>query len=82
MKGVTADYPPTYFWYSADDTVLMLFNYWKQGPALQNALEKNGIPHEVHVYRKVPHGTGLAAGTDAAGWLNDAVAFWEAQTTV
>ena len=60
----------------------MLFNSWQQGPALQKALEKNGIPHEVHVYKNVPHGTGLAAGTDAAGWLNDAVAFWEAQTAV
>lgn len=78
---VTTDYPPTYFWYGEDDTVLMLFNYWKQGPALQKALEKNGVPHEVHVYKNTPHGIGVAAGTDADGWLNDAVAFWEAQTT-
>ena len=75
---VTLDYPPTYFWYGDDDNVLKLFNYWKQGPALKKALEKNGVPYQVHVYKSVPHGTGVAAGTDADGWLNEAVALWEA----
>lgn len=77
---VSPDYPPTYFWYSENDTVLKLFNYWRQGPALKKALEKNGVPYEVHVYKNAPHGTGVGAGLDSEGWLDDAAAFWEAHT--
>ena len=34
-------------------------------------LERNNIPHQMVVYH----------GTDAEGWMTDAVAFWEAHTT-
>ncbi len=77
---VTPDYPPTYFWYGENDIVLMLFNYWKQGPALQTALAVNGVPYYESVYRKAPHGIGIAKGTDAEGWIEDAVWFWQSQT--
>jgi acetyl esterase/lipase len=40
-------------------------------------LEREGTPVD---YRRVPtgrHGFGLGIGTSAAGWLDDAVSFWE-----
>lgn len=52
-----------------------------QEPALAKALQANQVPHKQVVYNDAPHGIGLGRGTDAEGWLNDAVAFWEAQTT-
>jgi len=44
-------------------------------------LEANGVPCEVHVYENAPHAIGTGNGTDAEGWMTDAVAFWEAHTT-
>jgi hypothetical protein len=39
-----------------------------------------GIDVEFHVYQKVGHGFGLGIGTNAEGWLEDAVQFWENHT--
>ena len=78
--SVDADYPPTYFWYARNDVMLMAFNYWQQGPALQQALAANGVPYQEHVYRCAQHGVGIGEGTDAEGWIKEAAAFWEAHT--
>lgn len=74
---VDADYPPTFLWYGENDKTLKLFCSARQGPALIRALEASAVPHEVHVYADAHHGVGLGVGTDAEGWLDDAVAFWE-----
>lgn len=39
-----------------------------------------GIPVEFHLYPGVGHGFGLGTGTSAEGWIDDAVAFWDAQS--
>lgn len=44
-----------------------------------NTLSGYGIPTEFHAYVGLPHGFGLGTGAEAEGWLEDAVAFWEAQ---
>jgi acetyl esterase/lipase len=36
-----------------------------------------GIDVELHVYQNVGHGFGIGIGTNAEGWLEDAVRFWE-----
>ena len=77
---VDTDFPPTYFWYARNDVMLMAFNYWQQGPALQQALAANGVPYQEHVYRCAQHGVGIGEGTDAEGWIKEAAAFWEAHT--
>ena len=41
------------------------------------ALQKTGTPVEFHRYPRVGHGFGVGAGTSAAGWIDDAVRFWE-----
>lgn len=79
-KCVTKEYPPTYFWYGLDDILLMAFNYYEQGPALQKALAANGVTYRESVYRHAPHGIGIGKGTDAEGWIDEATAFWEEQT--
>lgn len=43
------------------------------------AIDALGIPTEFHAYEGLRHGFGLDTGTVAGGWINDAVAFWEAQ---
>ena len=41
------------------------------------ALKANGISYMYQKFFGVPHGVGLAVGTNAEGWLEEAVAFWE-----
>jgi predicted esterase len=43
-----------------------------------DALRKSGAEVEYHKYKRVGHGFGLGTGTDAEGWIYDAIRFWEA----
>lgn len=52
---------------------------WHTMEARIESLAALGIPTEFHHYPGVPHGFGLGLGTSAEGWLDDAVAFWQAQ---
>ena len=45
-------------------------------------LKEFGIPTEFHAYEGLGHGFGLGTGTVAEGWIEDAIAFWEAQAGV
>lgn len=40
-------------------------------------LKAFGTDTEFHLYPGLRHGFGLGIGTEAEGWLDDAVAFWE-----
>lgn len=64
--------PPTFAVVSADDPIA--------GPAVMrkrtDALIAAGIPAEFHLYRHASHGFGTGRGTDAWGWMDDAVRFW------
>ncbi len=42
-----------------------------------NSMQSAGVDVEFHVYKNVGHGFGLGIGTNAEGWLEDAVQFWE-----
>lgn len=52
---------------------------WRTMERRIQGLNALGIPTEFHHYPGLPHGFGLGTGTVAQGWLNQAVAFWEAQ---
>ncbi len=56
-----------------------MFPQW-QSQALDEALERFGVPPQLVIYDKAPHGSGNGAGTDAAGWIEQAAAFWDAVT--
>ena len=43
-------------------------------------LESMGIPTEFHAYKGLQHGFGIGTGTVAEGWIDDAVAFWDARS--
>ena len=47
-----------------------------------NSMQSAGIDVEFHVYRNIGHGFGLGIGTNAEGWLEDAVRFWENHMSV
>ena len=77
---VSDSFPATFQWYGRNDGTLRgIFPQW-QSHALDEALAQHGVPHALTVYDKAPHGSGNGAGTDAAGWIAQAAAFWEAVT--
>lgn len=77
---VTDDYPPVYFWYGRNDQTLPWMINKAQGPVLQKALDAHGVTYVMRVFNNAPHSIGTGIGTDAEGWLTEAVSFWEQQT--
>lgn len=73
--NIDENYPPVYIWYGTADDVVAPVNT----KMLTEALEKAGVPYRVEEYEGIGHGAGLAKGTVAEGWFNNAVRFWESQ---
>ena len=73
--NVSADYPPTFTWYSTADDAVPPIN----SKMLIEALEKLSIPCRIEEYEGIGHGAGLAKGTVAEPWFRNAVEFWENQ---
>lgn len=64
---------PTYNCVGSDDGIAS----WR---TMQNRLQRLyafGISTEFHVYEGLGHGFGLGTGTEAEGWVKDAIHFWE-----
>lgn len=69
--------PPTFAMVSADDPIA-------SPRAVEQriaALEQEGVETEFRKYRNAGHGFGLGTGTDAEGWIEHAIRFWERQLT-
>ena len=76
---ITPDYPPTYHWYGKNDLTLAKMCTPAQGRVIENALVQNGVTHIFHRYDNAPHKIGPGRGTDAEGWIVEALAFWQQQ---
>ena len=74
-------YPPVYFWRGNDDS--MLGPAWMPGQYddFEKALQACNVPYKRVTYQHAPHAIGTGNGTDAEGWMTDAVAFWEQYTS-
>lgn len=55
---VTKETPPTFLWHTAEDPGVSAEN----SMLFASALQKNGVPYELHIYEKGRHGIGLANG--------------------
>lgn len=73
-KHVDGDYPPTLLWCGKNDESVSPENTKRMEQALADANAK----HECVIYENAPHGIGPGTGTDAEGWIDDAVRFVEA----
>jgi acetyl esterase/lipase len=65
--------PPTFVVQGGNDGIVNISTVERRVDAMRNA----GIEVEYHKYRNVGHGFGLGIGTDAEGWTEHAVRFWE-----
>lgn len=71
----TENDPPTYACVGENDGIA---NWRTMEERIEN-LDAAGIRTEFHHYPDLQHGFGLGIGTSAEGWINDAIAFWQAQ---
>ena len=71
----TENDPPTYACVGDNDGIAN----WRTMQRRLDNMSALGIPTEFHHYPGLGHGFGVGTGTSAEGWINDAVAFWEAQ---
>lgn len=77
LDVVNEDYPPIYVWRGEQDANLGSVEHYQKFDA---RLDELGVTHKMVIYKNAPHAIGTGVGTDAEGWLYDAVAFWEEQT--
>lgn len=69
----TPNDPPTFAVVSVDDPIVRVSNVENRIAGMGDA----GIEVELRKYRSAGHGFGLGIGTDAEGWLEHAIRFWE-----
>ncbi len=69
---VTDKFPRTFLWCGDADSVVPPAN----SHMLAQALAEHGVEHKYIEYPGIDHGVGLARGTVAEGWLEEAVKFW------
>lgn len=69
---VTPQTPPTFLFTTSEDTAVPAEN----SVAFYLALHKAGVPAELHIFEKGPHGVGLAPGDAALGEWPKLVANW------
>lgn len=74
-KHITGDYPPTYVWACINDPVVDSVN----SDMLAQALENNGVSHQLLKVDADLHGCGLGRGTPVDGWFEAAMDFWRQQ---
>ncbi|MBI5383631.1 MAG: alpha/beta hydrolase [Verrucomicrobia bacterium] len=67
---VTKDTPPCFVWHTWEDKAVKVENSLEFAAALQ----RNGVPFDLHIYQKGPHGIGLGK-TKPHPWAADCV-FW------
>ncbi len=73
VENFTANSPAIYIWHTLDDKSVP---YETNGKALHERAMELGIPVEHLAVHSGPHGMGLAADSQAEGWLDGAVVFW------
>lgn len=67
------DFPPTFIMVSEDDGIVHVPTVDRRVKNLKNA----GVDVAYHKFKNAGHGFGLGVGTDAEGWINAAIRFWE-----
>lgn len=70
--NVTADTPPTFLFQTDADTVVPAEN----AVSFYLALRKHGVPAEMHLYQRGPHGVGLYLGDPITGTWSQLLDNW------
>lgn len=73
QSSFSEDFPPTFITVAANDPIANVSVVDRRVKNLRAA----GVAVEYRRYRTAGHGFGLGNGTDAEGWVDHAVQFWE-----
>jgi dipeptidyl aminopeptidase/acylaminoacyl peptidase len=65
---VTKDTPPCFLWHTQEDKAVKVENSMEFAAALQ----RTGVPFDLHIYEKGAHGMGLGKNHP---WANDCIFF-------
>ena len=71
---VTAETPPCFVWHTVEDKVVSVENSLE----FARALQRNGVPYDLHIYERGRHGLGVADKPPFANphaWTKDLI-FW------
>lgn len=75
QSSYSSQFPATFMLVSEDDPIASArVMAWRA-----TMLKQVGVKVEFHQYKLASHGFGTGQGTDANGWINDAVRFWQNQ---
>lgn len=74
-EQMTEDFPKTYLIHMEDDRTVPVAG----SKHLVEKMEKKGIPYMARFGKNGGHSFGLGVGTDAEGWLPEAVSFWQSE---
>ena len=77
-KQVTAQTPPCFIWHTWEDKAVKVEN----ALAFAGALQKAGVPFDLHIYQKGGHGLGLGGGRQGGAkhpWAADCLYWLKAQ---
>lgn len=77
FSDYSAATPPTYACCGTADGIAS----WRVMQRRLEGIAALGTPTEFHAYQGLGHGFGLGIGTVAEGWADDALRFWEKQTS-
>lgn len=73
QSSYSTDFSPTFITVAANDGIVNANSVDRRVENLRNA----GVEVEYHRYKTAGHGFGLGTGSDAEGWVDLAVQFWE-----
>jgi acetyl esterase/lipase len=76
-SSFTKNDPPTFVTSSEDDSIASVYTAERR----VNAMKSSWIDVEYRKYKNASHGFGLGIGTDAEGWIEYAIQFWEKHMT-
>lgn len=76
LSEVFGNEPPTY---NCVGTADWIADYRTMEKRISR-IRRNGTNAAIDIYPGLPHGFGLGSGTEAEGWINNAIRFWEKNT--
>jgi acetyl esterase/lipase len=75
---VDKNYPPVFCWATKADEIVP---FRENTLAMTEQLKKSGVPFRLKAVKQGAHGLGAANGTEAEGWIDEAVSFWNSLNT-
>lgn len=77
-KLIDGQCPPMYIVHGELDTAV----YLRNSEILVESLKKHEVPYVARYFKGLEHAFSAGEGTEAEGWLSDAVKFWESTTLI